>query len=284
MWIWMLDKIGLPDEVVRKAVMLGLSGILVKAWDGGTTGIFLQQFMKIVKVAHDAGLTVGAWGYSYGNNIIGEARAAEAAIEAGADWIIVDAEVEYENPSGGEKALTLGDTLTQLVGKDTVIGYTTFAIPDFHPAFPYRQFSTFCSVCLPQMYWGLMSLSLDEVFCASLKSLKKYHLPIAPVGQSFGKVNPDEIVRFALLAKENNLDGISYYDWQHATNTQLDAVGKAPYGRYLDVSNWARVAWNKATIKGLFDGTEPKGTVTREMLAVILDRLGLLDSYAGRVS
>ncbi len=42
-------------------------------------------------------------------------------------------------------------------------------------------------------------------------------------------------------------------------------------------SDWAETAWNKAVAMGIFDGSKPQGTMTREMGAVILDRLGLLD-------
>ena len=41
-------------------------------------------------------------------------------------------------------------------------------------------------------------------------------------------------------------------------------------------SSWAEESWSKAVQKGVFDGTNPQGTVTREMLSVILDRLKLL--------
>ena len=41
-------------------------------------------------------------------------------------------------------------------------------------------------------------------------------------------------------------------------------------------ASWARDAWEKAVALGLLDGTAPQGTVTREMLAVVLDRCGLL--------
>jgi len=44
------------------------------------------------------------------------------------------------------------------------------------------------------------------------------------------------------------------------------------------VSDWAKASWDKAVSKGIMDGTEPQGTVTREMLAVALDRCGLLDA------
>lgn len=41
-------------------------------------------------------------------------------------------------------------------------------------------------------------------------------------------------------------------------------------------SDYAKTAWKKAMDKGVFDGTNPKNNVTREQLAVILDRLGLI--------
>ena len=42
-------------------------------------------------------------------------------------------------------------------------------------------------------------------------------------------------------------------------------------------SSWAQEAWEKAYKKGCLNGTNPQGVVTREMLAVVLDSLGLLD-------
>ena len=42
------------------------------------------------------------------------------------------------------------------------------------------------------------------------------------------------------------------------------------------VDGWAKSAWEKAKKKGVMDGTSPKGSVTREQIAAILDRLGLL--------
>ena len=41
-------------------------------------------------------------------------------------------------------------------------------------------------------------------------------------------------------------------------------------------SSWAKEAWEKATEKKIFDGTNPKGNITREQVAVVLDRLGLI--------
>lgn len=42
------------------------------------------------------------------------------------------------------------------------------------------------------------------------------------------------------------------------------------------VSPWAAKSWEAATGKGVFDGTKPGGSLTREQAAVVLDRLGLV--------
>lgn len=39
---------------------------------------------------------------------------------------------------------------------------------------------------------------------------------------------------------------------------------------------WAAQAWERAVELGILDGTAPQGTVSREMLAVVLDRIGAL--------
>lgn len=39
---------------------------------------------------------------------------------------------------------------------------------------------------------------------------------------------------------------------------------------------WAKEAWEKAVQKGILDGSAPQGNCTREMLATVLDRLGLI--------
>lgn len=42
------------------------------------------------------------------------------------------------------------------------------------------------------------------------------------------------------------------------------------------VSNWAAQAWNKVQVAGVMDGTAPQNPVTREQLALVLDRLKLM--------
>lgn len=249
-WIWVLSQAGPVNHLIRRAVDLGLSGILVKAWDGGTSGLFLEQLRQIIEPAHDAGLSIGAWGYSYGNNISGEVRAMEKALSAGADWLVIDAEDEYESREGKYKALQLGLQATRALGTGVVLGYTTFALPQYHENFPYEEFSSFCSVCLPQVYWAMMDLSLEEALTMCLRGLAKYKLPLAPVGQCFGEAAPEEIIRFAGLAWAYGLKGISYYDWQHASEAQLQAIGRALYGRDGNHSSWSSASPGRQGAEG----------------------------------
>ncbi len=40
---------------------------------------------------------------------------------------------------------------------------------------------------------------------------------------------------------------------------------------------WAETAWDRATARGVLDGTRPGDAITRQEVAVVLDRLGLLE-------
>jgi N-acetylmuramoyl-L-alanine amidase len=69
------------------------------------------------------------------------------------------------------------------------------------------------------------------------------------------------------------LNGVVMYavSVKYLTNTeQVFKEGHEP-------SSYAASAWKKAIEKGIIDGTNPKGALTREQLTIILDRLGLLD-------
>lgn len=61
---------------------------------------------------------------------------------------------------------------------------------------------------------------------------------------------------------------ISYIDYSKTVNTESN--NNKP-------STWAKVAWEKAKDNGILDGTNPQNPLTREQLAVVLDRLKLLD-------
>jgi hypothetical protein len=273
MWIWELERAenGAVGDIVTRALNLGLTGLLVKAWDGQR---YWEQLNRIAGAAKNAGLVVGAWGYSYGNNISGEIQCMERAVKSGADWLVIDAEIEYENRNGEKKAASLSSEIAfSAILKNVKLGYSSFALPAYHAQFPYKRFSAFCNVALPQVYWGDFRMAPEEALKECVQQYSQFGLQMAPVGQSYGDIKFGEITRFIKTAGELGVPGISFWSWQHASDTMLNDI-RGP--QYAPVSPWASKAWNKATLKGIMDGTEPQGNVTREMLAVVLDRLGLL--------
>ena len=66
--------------------------------------------------------------------------------------------------------------------------------------------------------------------------------------------------------------GIAYQDAQEPSDGQ-ESSGSV---NTPSPSAWAQEAWEKAVQKGILDGSAPQGNCTREMLAAVLDRLGLI--------
>ncbi|RXJ01657.1 N-acetylmuramoyl-L-alanine amidase [Anaerobacillus alkaliphilus] len=57
----------------------------------------------------------------------------------------------------------------------------------------------------------------------------------------------------------------------------LEAEEDDPVSQNNEPSDWAQEAWDKAVAANIIDDTNPRETLTREQLFVVLDRLGLLD-------
>jgi len=273
MWIWELELIekGVINNIITKAVGLGLTGLLVKAWDGQQ---YWDQLDRIAGAAKNAGLIVGAWGYSYGNNISGEVQCMEKALKGGADWLIIDAEIEYENQNGEKKAASLSNGISSSsIIKNVKLGYSTFALPAYHVQFPYKGFSAFCDVAMPQVYWGAFGMPPENALKECVEQYSQFGIAVAPVGQSYEDIKAGEIDRFGKAASQLGAPGISFWSWQHASDVMFNEIKSL---QYSSASPWASKSWNKVTLKGIMDGTDPQGILTREMLAVILDRLGLI--------
>jgi hypothetical protein len=220
-WIWELDRSGPVDQVVSQAVSLGLAGLIVKGWDGAA---FWPQIGEVAKGAHAAGLIVCAWGYSYGRDPAGEAVAARQAVAAGADWLVIDAEAEYEGAAGPAMADGLKAAFQGQFGHAVPIAYTSFGLPEYHSGFPFASFA-WCSVALPQVYWGEWGLSAVPALTSSLAGYRRFGLPVAPVGQLYGSVAARDIMSFLQVAANASCPGVSFFNWQEAGPGNLAAVG-----------------------------------------------------------
>lgn len=220
LWIWELDQT-LGGDIAAIATLgrqLGLAGFIIKSHDGETVW---QQFEVACKPLQAAGFEVFAWGYVYGTDPEQEALAALPGIEAGATAYIIDAETSFEGQP--EAATLLGATL-RAHSPELPIGYAPFAFPADHPTFPYAEFSAFCDVCMPQLYWAEFAMPPDVALAQSQAQLAAYALPLAPIGQAYGTATAQQITQFAAAVKASHESVVSFWDVQSANSQQLQAI------------------------------------------------------------
>lgn len=65
-------------------------------------------------------------------------------------------------------------------------------------------------------------------------------------------------------------DIVTQPEFDKMLTVSFESRSKAP------VSAWAKSAWDKACKAGIFDGTAPQGLITREQVAIVLDKAGLI--------
>lgn len=277
-WIWYLEKCenGNLELIGQKAKNAGVRGLLIKAHDGGSVW---TQFAGAVSRLKDHGFTVGAWGYCYGRDVPAEASAALASLGMGADWYVIDAEIEFETRAGAEKA----KQLCQLIrdgAPDATIGFSSFPVATYHPLFPYKIFSSYCDVSLPQVYWAAVGWPLERLWTRTLNDNLPFGRPLAPVGQTFGPATPADVEQFGRMAGEVQCAGISFWSWQHASPEQWNAISRVSFPGNTGTENTGDDAWDPAEEiarlreAGLVKGHHaPDDKVTWGELATVLNRL-----------
>ncbi len=278
LWLWRMDAMGRDAKTLAKeAKGLGITGVIVKAHDGPIGGRWMEQFRALAGPLRDAALKVAAWGYLYGKDPVGEAVRAAEVLEAGAEFYVADAEVEFEKPGMGEVAAWFFFHLYQNAPGSAPVGFTSFAITNLHSRFPWSTFGNHCRFAMPQVYWREMGFDPAVCWSRSWSSYVGLGRPVVPVLQAFGGVDPEGMLEVAELAKRYGCPGVSWWSWQHATTGQLEAIKKA--GRLFGVGKdyagrWSEKAIDRAKELGLMsdyaDGTfRPTQALTREEAAAL---------------
>jgi hypothetical protein len=228
MWIWQLPKTegGNLAAVVQRAHAYGMSTLFIKSADGA--GSFNDQFSPdLVAALHANGLRACAWQYVYGTDPIGEANIALAAIRAGADCFVIDAESQYEGRYAAAQQY-LG-TLRAAIGPDYPLGLTSFPYVDYHPRLPYSVFlgPGGAQVNLPQVYWKAIGDTVDASSAHTLAHNRIYGTAIAPLGQTYDGAPPEDISRFRSIWSGYGAGGISWWSWQATAAPAWPALGPA---------------------------------------------------------
>jgi len=228
MWIWELPKAegGDPVAIAAKARAYGIATVFIKSADGA--GTFNNQFSpQLVAALHANGLRACAWQYVYGVDPLGEAAQATAAIQAGADCFVIDAEKQYEGRYA--QAQQYLAALRGQIGPAYPIGFTSFPYVDYHGKLPYSVFlgPNGAQANLPQVYWKDIGDTVDAASALTLAHNRIYGTAIAPLGQAYNNPAPADVSRFRAIWAGYGSGGISWWSWQHATDATWAAIGPA---------------------------------------------------------
>ena len=226
MWIWYVSQSNGGDlaSIVATAHAYGVSTLLIKSGDG--SGAWSQFNSQLVADLHANGLKVCGWQYVYGNQPIYEAEVGAAAVRAGADCLLIDAESEYEGKY--VQAQQYMKKLRQLIGPGFPVGLAGFPYVDYHPAFPYSVFlgPGGAQYNVPQMYWPDIGTTVDYVYSHTWDFNALYGRPIEPLGEVAGNPPAHQIVRFRQMSRAYGASGVSWWDWQESSQRDWGAVGQ----------------------------------------------------------
>jgi hypothetical protein len=225
MWIWYLDKSdgGSIAAIAAQAHAAGVTTLFVKSSDGSTN--YWSQFSsQLVAELHANGLKVCAWQYVYGTEPVGEAALGAQAVADGAECMVIDAEGEYEGHYAA--AQTYIDDLRAKIGPTYPLGLASFPYVWDHPTFPYSVFlgPGGAQYNAPQMYWKDIGQSVDTVYANTFIANRVYGRPIFPLGQTYGGVSAEELLRFREEAVDYGSPGVSFWDWQESGTNDWSAL------------------------------------------------------------
>ena len=227
MWIWQLDKSESGDlnAIAAKAHLYGISTVFVKS-SGGTTA-WPQFNPQLVAALHANGLRACAWQYVYGSDPLGEASVGAAAVAAGADCLVIDAESEYDGRYAAAQQYLAA--LRGAIGPGYPLGFTSFPFVDYHPRLPYSVFlgPGGAQANLPQVYWKAIGGTVDAVSAHTLAHNRIYGTAIAPLGQSYDIPPPEDIARFRAIWAGYGAAGISWWSWQSTGDAQWAQLSPA---------------------------------------------------------
>src|SRR5207253_2243870 len=160
-----------------------------------------------------------------------------------------------------------GTALRQWVG----YGYRLIAVvpkvTSAAPGYPYAQVVAQFDAIAPMVYW--LNREPGEDVAQSISYLSQFHKPIIPVGQAYdgavdgGPAGPPSraaIHRFMDVAEQLGAVGVSFWDWQEATQEQWDAIRDAPWFTIPSKGGFrqGQIRATQALLRSLgFGATEP---------------------------
>jgi hypothetical protein len=227
MWVWYVSRSegGSVPAIIARAKRFNIGTVYVKSGDG--SGPWDQFNKGLVTALHRGGLDVCAWQFVYGDNPAAEARVGIAAVERGADCLVIDAEGDYEGKYAAADRYIR--TLRGGIGVTFPLSLAAFPYVDYHPSFPYSVFfgpggATYNQ---PQMYWKTIGTSVRAVYEHSYLYNRIWGHPIYPIGQTYEGPGNGSLRLFRRFAASFGGLPPSWWDWQETSGQEWGALGAA---------------------------------------------------------
>jgi hypothetical protein len=244
-WIWNWNRCDNGDlnRVASRLKTAGCTGALVKAFDGGRWFGQGSTFRDICGGLKARGLSVGGWGYLYGERPAEEAQRAIETARAGADLLVLDVESEFKGrPRPAEDVCR---RIRSALGQSYPLYFSTFAIARYHRSFPYEVFHRYCTGTAPQVYWNAfrwpvgqsLSMMYDDYRGLGIGPAQIF--PVAGVYKE-GYVTypqPHEVREFARATAARGSTGVSFWSYEHMDETMWRAVTAASREEEAELSS-----------------------------------------------
>ena len=263
----------------------GIKWISVKCGDYGT---WWPQFdANLITEAKAAGIFILGYQRVGGDNLTAEINVGKQCLAAGADGYIVDAEVEFEGKFSQATTMMQGLRATY---PTAFIAHAPLPYIDYHTAFPYVEFGTYCDATMPQAYWTDIGITPAVMLTDMNAQWNKWHAtwtsqgksaaikPLVPIAQGHSGVVASEITSFVNSLKSNTTGpnalgytGISFWSSQHHTTAVWSAIGSAtidgttsPLGITIDngASGYSETGtWTNSASAGFYNTNSRYATV-----------------------
>jgi hypothetical protein len=230
MWIWQFDKVGRGDPrvIVRAAVQRGLTHLYVRAGSSKTGLNGWRDIVRILPVAHAAGLKVIAWDFPYLYNGKIDVRRARYVMTHSVHGQHVDAfAADLETRSEGTQ-LSSARAQQYARGLRRALPHSFLILVPPRPNsftlsfYPYYVTVPYFDAVAPMVYWGRQAS--DVAASQAISFLRRFRKPVAPIGQAFdmgpdggpkGAPSAGTVTRFIDMARAMGAVGVSFWSWQH---------------------------------------------------------------------
>ena len=242
-----------PDAIVATALRNGLTHLYVEVARSnvGFNGAGILD--RLLPIAHRAHIAVIAWVYPFLDDLPRDVATSLAV----ARYTTPDGErpdglmADVERNMGEPYVRAYGQILRATLGPHVLMAASTYAPQTYYgQRYPFRTIAASWDLVVPMDYWDVGSTlqsasSVYRYVQASVAGVRAAsgdpQLPVEVLGQTFdlyqnGRHSPAaaEIRAAIAAARDARATGISFFEWNHATPEEWDALAAGRRGAAVD--------------------------------------------------